>query len=525
MTKESKQMRAAIYVRVSTEEQRNGFSLEAQETLVKEYARQKGYEVYPTAIYIDGGYSGKNFNRPEIQRLLRDVREDKYDAVISWKVDRISRSNKDVLTFIDHELHSRGAKLLITTCDIDSSTTNGYMFISLLGTFAEYERTVIIERVNSGMTKRAEKGLYNGGKILGYDAVDKELVINEQESALVQKIFELRSEGKGYKSIVNIINGQDYKTKNNNKFTVTAIRDILHRKAYIGQIKWGEMRNWDTKRRSGKTTPILAEGSHNAIIHKDLWDKVQEVNKVQKEKQIYTSNFKGEFFLAGVLRCPECGAGTVMSKRRKRDGSGYHLYYMCQNYHSKGKTACSSNLIKKEIVEEKVIKVIKGLLNNNQVVEELLSKLNDEFSNSVGDVTDQITRLKSNLNKEKRYLDQIKRDYKDGELTARRYEEDRNEIESEIERIMKEMSQLELHIQKSNKMSFSKALIQEALSNFIPLYEDAANGEKRQLIRALIKTIEMESNRTDIKSIVFWFSEHNAFTPALPDNELWRTVS
>lgn len=146
----------AVYCRVSTEEQSSGFSLDSQSEILQEYARKKGYEIYD--LYIDDGYSGKDFNRPEVQRLFRDLRQDKFEAVVVWKVDRISRSNRDVLTLIDLELKPRNKKLLISTCDIDSSTTNGYMFISLLGTFAEYERTIIIERVEMGMSKRAAKG-------------------------------------------------------------------------------------------------------------------------------------------------------------------------------------------------------------------------------------------------------------------------------------------------------------------------------------------------------------------------------
>ena len=83
------------------------------------------------------------------------------------------KKNSDVLRLIDEELKPRNMKLLVATCDIDSSTSNGYMFISLLGTFAEYERTLIIERVAAGMEKKSQLGQWNGGALLGYNVVDK----------------------------------------------------------------------------------------------------------------------------------------------------------------------------------------------------------------------------------------------------------------------------------------------------------------------------------------------------------------
>jgi site-specific DNA recombinase len=202
-----KPLKAALYIMVSTEEQKkHGYSLRGQEEELKEYAKHKGYEVFD--VYSDGGYSGKNFNRPEAQRMFRDMSNNKFDVIVVWKVDRISRSNKDVLGLIDDELKPRGMKLLVKTCDIDSSTTNGYMFISLLGTFAEYERAVIIERVTAGMEKVAREGEWNGGKVLGYDSEDKQLVINEEESKIVKEIYSMRAEGLGYKKIADNLNSK-----------------------------------------------------------------------------------------------------------------------------------------------------------------------------------------------------------------------------------------------------------------------------------------------------------------------------
>ena len=337
-------LRVVIYARVSTrEQQRTGFSLEGQEEELRDYAERKGYEVVD--VYIDGGYSGKDFERPEIQRLFRDMENHKFDAVLVWKVDRISRKNRDVLMLIDNDLHPRNMKLLVSTCDIDSSTSNGHMFISLLGAFAEYERALIIDRVSSGMKKRAKSGKWNGGVILGYDNIDKRLVINSEESAIVKQIFELRARGLGYKSITNILNKEGKKPKKNNVFSITAIKTILENSTYIGELKWGTHRDWNEKRRSGKTTPISAEGSHEAIIDEALWNRVQEVSRENRNASTNKKNIKSDFILSGILRCPSCGAGTVMSKSKKRDGSGYHFYYMCQNYHTKGIEVCRSNLI------------------------------------------------------------------------------------------------------------------------------------------------------------------------------------
>lgn len=98
---------------------------------------------------------------------------------------------------------------------------------------------------------------------------------------------------------------------------------------------------------------MKVEGNHEAIIDVETWHKVQKIKEIHNKSRVSQSNFKGEFILSGLLRCPVCGAGTVMSKRPKRNGDGYHLYYICKNFNNKGKTVCSSNLIKKSWLKDK----------------------------------------------------------------------------------------------------------------------------------------------------------------------------
>lgn len=360
-----KRERAAIYIRVSTEEQKQGHSLEAQESMLKEFAEKKGYEIYD--VYSDGGYSGKNFDRPQIQRLFSDLTNDRIDVILVWKVDRLSRNNTDVVSLIDNDLTTRNKKLIITSIDMDSSSPTGHMFISLLSTFARYERATIIDRVNAGMQKRAEKGYWNGGSILGYDSVDKQLVINEQESEIVREIFKLRADGKGYKFIANTLNDRGIKTKKGKDFSIPAIKLIVNNHIYIGKVVWKKHQEWSTKRREGRVEPICVDGVHEAIIEQELWERVQEINEFQKKSFTSNRNFNGNFFLTGLLKCPKCGSGTVMSKSKKKNSDDYHLYYMCQAYHSKGRAVCGTNLIKKEEIERKVLNEISFLVNNDGI--------------------------------------------------------------------------------------------------------------------------------------------------------------
>jgi site-specific DNA recombinase len=512
-------LRAAIYIRVSTDEQANNFSLKAQESVVKEFAERKGYKVVD--VYCDDGYSGKDFNRPEVQRLLRDINQDKVDAILVWKVDRLSRNNAEVLSFCNNLLKPKNKKLIVTSIDIDSSTTNGYMFISLLSTFAEYERATIIDRVNNGMQKRAEEGKWNGGIVLGYDNVDKTLVINEKESKVVEEIFLLREQGLGYKAIVNILNERGEVTKKGKAFSIPAVKLILENPVYIGKVKWGQYRDWNNKRRKGKSEPTYVDGVHKAIINQELWDKVQNVNKLQEEAYSNNRNFKGDLFLTGVLKCPKCGAGTVMCKTKKRNGEGYHIYYMCQAYHSKGKSACSTNLIKKDMVEQKVLNVISELVRDDEIVNNIIEKIDAEKENNFEPMVKELEIYQSKLNSLMSKQAKLDKDYFEDKMEITNYNRLSINIQSEIEVFQEKVKQQKREIEKlSSSNKIDNEIVIAALLNFNELFHKADGEEKKMLVRALIKEILMDENRKDIKKIAFWFSSENA----LPSNKGSRTV-
>ncbi|KPV44517.1 recombinase family protein, partial [Alicyclobacillus ferrooxydans] len=504
-------IKVAIYTRVSTEEQaKEGFSLKAQEGLLRQYAQNRGYVVYD--VYCDDGYSGKDFNRPEIQRLFRDLYSENFNGILVKSVDRVSRRMSDISKLLDDVLLPNNCRLLVSDNNLDSSELSGTMFINFLGTFAQYERSLIIDRVKTGMTKRAELGFWNGGVVLGYDHVNKRLVINEGEADIIRRIFNLRAQGKGYKSIAEIVNEEGYRTKNDNLFGITAIKTILENPVYIGKCKWGRRRDWSVKRRKGVTEDyILVDGKHESIIPLELWINAQSVSCAYRESASKNRNFHGEFVLSGILRCPQCGAGTVMSKSKKRDGSGYHLYYMCQAFHSKGKKACKSNLIPKDLIERKVVQQIRELIRNEAIVENVVNRITGENDKALVDVKNSITAISKRLGKQKIHLDKLTKDYFDERISPEAYNELSERVRKEVTELQLQRSQLDRKYEEQTSHSvITKRDVMDALSNFDVLYDKASNEEKKSLIRAVIKKIEVEPNRKDIKKITFWFDYDDA---------------
>lgn len=216
-----------------------------------------------------------------------------------------------------------------------------------------------------------------------------------------------------------------------------------------------------------------------------------------------------------------------MSKSKKRDGSGYYLNYMCQKFHSEGTAGCNSNLIKKEVVEEQVLTWVRTMLADEEIVNEILDRLEAEESAGTGELKKDLNIQQTSL---KKLLDQQEKqdaDYFAGEIRAALYNRLSEELEIKIDKSKQVITNLERGIEKlQSSVILNKDIIVEALKNFDVLFAEASNDEKRTLLRALIKEIHMEADRKSIKNIVFWFTEDDSFSHfAVPVSDVQRTVS
>src|SRR5699024_2822377 len=187
---------------------------------------------------------------------------------------------------------------------------------------------------------------------------------------------------------------------------------------------------------------------------------------------------------SGLLKCPECGTGMVMSKSKKRSG-GYYYYYMCQAFHVKGKSVCNSNLVRKEEIEEKVLNNIALLVNNNTLLDELIKEINSNSIEANKELNDDITKYNMQLRQliDKRSKLELESDYKAVEETLK-------DSEKQVNR---------------NMDLVSKDQVIYVLKNFNSLFNTVTNEEQKLLIRTLVKQVKVEENRKDIKEIDFWY--------------------
>ncbi|MHB8064124.1 MAG: recombinase family protein [Ruminiclostridium sp.] len=266
-------LRVVGYARVSSESQTDNTSIELQVEKITEYCKLYDYEL--VEIFIDNGKTGSSIEaREEYQRMIEYVSEkgNKVNAVVALKADRVHRKLLNLLVMIENILNPLGIAFKSITENFDTSTSQGMMFLQMIGTFAEFERKTINERTKGGRIKTATDGAYAGGEpAYGYMAVDGALIVDVHRASVVKKVFKLYSDGMSMGEIAEKLNRTKIPTKTGKgKWTKQHISYILGNQTYLG------VYSYDGKiEKNG----IKNKGQVTAIISKQLWNRVQKRKK------------------------------------------------------------------------------------------------------------------------------------------------------------------------------------------------------------------------------------------------------
>lgn len=299
-------MRVAGYVRVSTTEQaKNGYSVEEQENKIRQYCDLKGYELMQ--IYSDPGYTGTNYDRPALQRLLNEYKA--YDMVLVFRLDRLSRTQEGALHLVD-AFQSNGVAFTSISEQFDTSTPIGKAMLGIAAAFAELDHDTILERMALGREGRARKGLWRGGANcpLGYTFKDDQLVIND-DAVQIREVFERFLSGESMRGILRAMHDK-YGGWNQ----PSAVSRCLRNPVYKGIIEFnGE----------------YFQGQHKPIIDPIDWDRAQALYQSRMDHVSATQRnpYKASHLLVGLLYCAECGRryGVIQSVK---NGVRY-AYYRC----------------------------------------------------------------------------------------------------------------------------------------------------------------------------------------------------
>lgn len=327
-------------------------------------------------IYSDGGYSGGTLKRPALERLINDIKMGLIDAVVVYKVDRISRSLLDFANLMEL-FNQYNVAFISVTQHFNTSTPMGRFTLNILLSFAQFEREMASDRIKDKFEDSAKKGMWMGGNLpLGYDVQDRKLVIKHEEARIVHTIFEKFNEIGSVTDIVGILKdlGMDKtefitkagKVKTRNIANRGYIYKLLHNDVYAGNIN-----------HKGEVYP----GQHKGIISQEFFDRTQDILKNNSVKKYCKSQTKHVSLLRGIMFCGGCESGMTPTHSKKKNKK--YRYYIPNAFAKKKCTHCPVGSVASGDIEGIVAAKVKEILKHPDIILRTLEytqQKSDEFS-------------------------------------------------------------------------------------------------------------------------------------------------
>lgn len=426
-------MIAAIYSRKSVFTGK-GDSIENQIQICKEYGENK-LGINNFTIYEDEGFSGGNINRPKFQELLQDITKKKFDVLICYRLDRISRNVADFSNTLEM-LQNNNISFVSVKEQFDTSTPMGKAMVYIASVFAQLERDTIAERIRDNMLQLAKSGRWLGGQVpLGFKSEKITYLDTEYKERTMFKLTPIKEEMSKVKLIydkyiqmgsisltLKFLLSNNIKGKNGGDFSSMSINDILRNPVYVksnnlvleyltnkGMHVCGTpnghgilIYNKHNSKYKEKDISewIAAVAKHEGIIVSDIWLEVQKKLDKNSKKDNPRQGTSKKSLLSGVLKCAKCGAPMRVSYgKQKKDESERAYYYTCTMKCNSGKSRCNNPNVRGDLLEKAVIDHI-SKLNKDVIINELESfKKESAYTtdNLIQNITKEIDNKKSEM--------------------------------------------------------------------------------------------------------------------------------
>ena len=468
---------AGVYIRVSTEDQaREGFSLGEQEEKLLQLCSFKELEVYK--VYKDAGIFAKDMeHRPQFQEMLQDMKEGKINYIVAYKLDRITRSVRDLEELISI-LEQYNCFLLCDRDDVNTSTANGRFFVRMLTVLSQLEIEIVSERTKFGLNGAIKSGHIPGQRPFGYTkSEDKKMIVDNATRPYVEKIFDMYLEGKSFQQIANYFKENNIYPKK--KWRDTTIQKIIDNKIYMG--------DYEQYKRIGKQEnlePIVYMNVVEPIISRAKWEECQK--QKERNQRTYTRDRIYTFFQR--LKCPSCG--RIMKCKGSGGTKRKYMYYTCEHCHVN---------FNENYVEALLENFIYDLLEYDMAVKKFFLPILEDKNNKID-----TTIIDKEIRTLEKQRDRIKQAYIKGIVEMEDFKEDYKLIEDKLANLENkklELVNLETFNYSPHELLAERDLEREKMIRLDTLnsllkskWNDMDKSEKQEFISKFIDTIEIKKD-------------------------------
>lgn len=471
-----------IYLRLSKDDEKAGesISIDNQRKILQKYISEQGWNLVDE--YVDDGWSGTNFNRPNVQRLLEDAKSGKVNTILVKDLSRFGRNYIEVGQYVDYIFPLYNIRFIALTDNVDTADkqSSGMEMMPIMNVFNEWHAANTSKKVRAVREANARAGRYQAafapyGYIAGTDE-KRTLIIDEEVAPVVRRIFELYASGLSGEKIARVLNDEEiaapspYLEKKIGRrrrrteicpfWNAGTVLQILRNAAYIGELV--QMKRTTASFKNHKIIMrdesdwVVIPNAHEAIIDKELWDKCQERKKPYRRGR--SSKRSGIDPLSGLIFCPKCGSTMKLSwntthKGKDRIQVKYRHFYNCGSYSRAGKHACTSHYIKFKDMQELVIADIRAhaelvLKDEDKARRDFLKRKESVSFFQINDEKRQYEKGLKRLNElelliQSTYEDKVLKKVPENVCTRllEKYESERENLTAETEKLQRKLSE------------------------------------------------------------------------------------
>ena len=503
-----------LYIRISREDDDKiemSESINNQKSLLTQYVKENNLRLID--IYIDDGYSGTNFDRPEFKRMIDDILKGKINMVITKDMSRLGRDYIGTGELIEKFFPTHGVRYIAVTDNIDTYLDNSNNDIApFKAIMNDMYAKDISKKIKSSLRAKQKEGKWVGGRTpFGYkqDPNNKnKLIIFEEQAVIVRRIFDMCLEGLSFYKIALRLTNEKVKTpaeyysfewKNNYHLNygvwhAKTIRDILTNRMYIGDLVQNKRNkvNYKVKKiiKNNPENYIIVESTHEPIIEKETFYKVQK----RIPKNVGRNGKKETHLLDGLLYCGDCGHRISVTSRRKKDNK---CYTVCNYYRTYMKQKlCTTHSNNYDVLEKVIIETLRELclnyIDKKKVKEEILKNINNDNKQSI---KKEISILETETNNINNNLDNIYLDKLNKVITEEQFNRVKIKLENELKIKQNRYIELASNINEKNNNEINNEKIDKFIDAFLSMEKST-----RELIINLVDRIEIfEDKNINIK--------------------------
>jgi site-specific DNA recombinase len=469
--------RTCLYTRISTDEENQPTSLASQHERLEAFCKVQ--EDWRIIAHHEDRATGTKLERPGLQAALDLARQGRIDQLLVYRIDRLSRKVRQ-LAGIAEELDGLGVVLRSATEPFDTGSAAGRMMLQMLGVFAEFEHATIVDRVTSGIERRAKEGRWPNGRIpFGYERNEqKQLIPDERTAPVIRRIFTWYAAGRlGAAAIARRLDSEHAPSPPRG-WQPNIVLWVLSNQAYVGRVHWRDQ---------------TFLGLHEPLIDQDTFDHAQTLLKERGEDLAMRAASRADFLLTGLVRCGRCRRAYI-GMSAKGNGGTYH-YYACSGRQKLGRKSCDGERLPKEKLETAILDQLTGLYRHGGLIRDAIEEAAASNDTDRAALAEQRASLAKEITRAERTIERYQDAFENGNLDPARFKQRLSALDARLDALQGQDQALASELAAETPTKPDTAALQAVADHLDHTITHGEPEQAKALLATLIANLRINSRK------------------------------